>query len=201
MKCNRWPKSGGVLLFAGIALSCPAPADFEVTGPDGRRILLKDDGTWRYTEGKSKEPVQDAPKDAAKETAAKEPAKDKPKETGEAVLRLENKTGGGSICRFGVQLVNNLPYEIRSLVPTFSAYRANGVVYDSVAAGFLSLRPGSSQYQEIRFRGISCQDIARLQVSGGDRCVMGELDRWNESDGSCLRRIRVVESDLVRFDK
>ena len=178
------PWTGRLLLVAGIALANAAQADFELTGPDGRRILLKDNGTWRYVGA-----------------ADKAQAEDKVKDAGEALLSLERRMERGNNCRFTIRLVNNLPYEIRSLVPTFSAYRANGVVYDSVLAGFLSLRPGASQSQEIQFRGIACQDIARLQVSGGDRCVMGELDRWNESDGSCLRRIRVVESDLVRFDK
>ena len=51
------------------------------------------------------------------------------------------------------------------------------------------------------FRGISCQEIARLQVSGGDRCVMGDLDRFSFDSGVCLSRVRVVESKLVRFDK
>ena len=46
--------AGGCLLVAGVALSAAAHADFEVTGPDGRRIVLKDDGTWRYLDAKSK---------------------------------------------------------------------------------------------------------------------------------------------------
>jgi hypothetical protein len=197
MKRNHLSKAGGILLCAGIALAPAAVADFEATGPDGRRILLKDDGTWRYLDVKGKE--QPA-KDKAV-VAEKDAAKSKPAATGEAVLRVQRKTGEGNVCRFEVQLVNNLPYEIRSLAPSFSAHRANGVVYDSVLAAFQAIRPGDSQKQEILFRGISCQDIARLQVVGGDRCVMGELDRWDTTDGSCLQRVRVVESDMVRFDK
>ena len=172
------------MLVAGMALAHAALADFEATGPDGRRILLKDDGTWRYLDA-----------------GGKEPPKDKAGETGEAVLRLERRTEGSNSCRFAVQLVNNFPYEIRSFVPTFAAYRSNGVVYDNLASGFLSIRPGASRSQEIQFRGIGCHEIARLQVSGGDRCVMGDLDRWAMPDGACLKRVRVQESDLVRFDK
>jgi hypothetical protein len=40
-----------------------------------------------------------------------------------------------------------------------------------------------------------------LQVSGGDRCVVGDLDRFSPADGQCLARVRVVASTLVRFDK
>ena len=52
-------------------------------GPDGRRILLKDDGTWRYVTEK------DAPK------SGEAPGKaEKPKVAGEAVLTLERKLPG-----------------------------------------------------------------------------------------------------------
>ena len=35
-----------------LALSHGARADFEVAAPDGRRVLLKDDGTWKYQNAK-----------------------------------------------------------------------------------------------------------------------------------------------------
>ena len=182
MKRLGWLVAGSVLLLAGMALSHAAQADFELTGSDGRRILLKDDGTWRYVEEKEK----DQPK---------------VKEAGEAILRLEGKVEDVGVCRFALLLVNNLPYQIRSFVPQFSAYRANGVVYDTVFSGFASLKSGDSQRREIQFPGIACRDIARLQVVGGDRCDMGELEKFNESKGDCLARVRVVASDVVRFDK
>lgn len=194
-------------LFAGMAIAYAA--DFEVTGPDGRRILLKEDGTWRYVDKKGKESAREDAKKAAKrlekeddeKEPVKEAAKEKPKALGEAVLRLERKTEIGSNCRFDVRLVNDLNYEIRSIAPTFSAHRASGVVYDSVLSTFQSVRPGDSQVREVQFRGIACGDVARLQVGGADRCVMGELDRWTAELGQCLTRVRVVESSLVRFDK
>jgi hypothetical protein len=172
-------------LAAGLALAQRAYADFEVAGPDGRRILLKDNGTWRYAEA-----------------IDKDPAKEKIKDEGEAVLTLERKLERGPNCRFALRLVNNLPYEIRSLVPYYSAYRTNGVIYDTVSpgSGFVSLKPGDRQGREIEFAGIACREIARVQVVGGDRCDMGDLDKWS-AKGLCLARVRVVESDLVRFDK
>jgi len=192
MKRYRRMKAGGVFLVAGMALLHAARADVEVTGPDGRRVLLKDDGTWRYLDAKDKASAKD-----------KEPAKERPKLAGEAVLRLERKTEVGTdSCRFGLQLTNNFPYVITSFVPTFSAHRANEVVYDSQTAGFFALKPGDSQSRDILFRGIACKDIARLQVVGGDRCVMGELDRFTlVEEGACLSRVRVVASELVHFDK
>src|SRR5690606_16146739 len=109
------------MLFLAVACalalaSAAASADMELRTPDGRRVLLKDDGTWRY----------------ADDSGAAGPGEKKPE--GEAVLSLEGKIEGNRICRLQLRLVNNLPYEIRSLVPELSIYRPNGVVYDSLFA-------------------------------------------------------------------
>jgi hypothetical protein len=177
---------GGFLLVAGVALVPTAWADFEATGPDGARFLLKDNGTWQRVEA-----------------ADKAQGDDKAKDAGEALLQLERKVERGNSCRFTMQLVNNLPYEIRSFVPYFAAYRANGVVYDTVssASSFTFVRPGDRQTREFEVTGLACPDIARIQVVGGDRCEMGDLHRFSDAKGQCLARVRVVASDLIRFDK
>jgi hypothetical protein len=168
-----------VLTTAAFAVWSTAAADFELADPQGRRILLKDDGTWKYL---------DPPKSAPQETAD---------------LRLDQKSEHGNGCRFAITLVNNLPYEIESFVPRFSAYRSSGVVFDTVSIprSFGSLKPGNSQSREFLFQGIKCGEIARLQVVGGDRCIMGDLGRYSEAKGECLARVNVAPSDLVRFDK
>jgi hypothetical protein len=206
---RRWLACAAALMAFGAAVGANAaekraPGDFEVTGPDGRRILLREDGRWRYIDPKSA--AGDAEKKAdgeAGDGGDKEvKAKEKPKEdVGEAVLTVERKLDGNRICRFGLKLVNNLKFEVRSLVPQFSAVRANGVVYDTVFSAFQFVRPGDSQVREIRFEGIACPDIARLQVTGGDRCEMGDLDKFSPVKGVCLSHVRVVESNLIRFDK
>jgi len=150
MKRHLWTNAGTALIFATIALSSAAQAEFEVTGPDGRRILLKENGTWRYAEANDKGQ-----------------ADDKVKEPGDVLLLLERRMERGPNCRFVIQLVNNLPYEIGSLVPYFSAYRANGVIHETVASlsSFNALKPGDKRSREIEFTGIACQDIARVQQS------------------------------------
>ena len=169
-----------------VTLASTVRADFELSGPDGRRILLKDNGTWQYVQ-----------------PSEKERAPDKSKPDGEAILVLEHTADRGRNCQIAVRLENKLPYEIRSLVPYYSAYRANGVIYNTIsgAQGFSSLRPGDKQNRVIEFEGILCNEITRVQVVGGARCQMGELDRFSATGEQCLARLRVVASDLMRFDK
>jgi hypothetical protein len=184
MKSNLPITAAALTLLAMLCAAPQARADFEVTDPLGRRILLKDDGTWRYLDPKDQDQVKAAAAEA-----------------GEAVLSLERKIGVGRTCRLELRLVNNFPYEIRSLVPAFTAFRTNGVLYEVVTAGFIGLKPGNSQRRDILFRDITCEDIARVQVGGGDRCEMGELDRFSYDRGRCLERVRVVPSDQMPFAK
>ena len=184
MKRHSWMAAGLALLVAGLTAATAARADFEVTGPDGRRIVLKDDGTWRF-----------------RDAALKEQPREKLSVTGEGVLTLERRIDAGPNCRFGFRLQNDTNHEIRNIVPTFSVYRASGVLYEARTLGFYSINPGNSAYREVVFQGITCQEIARLQVSGGDRCVMADLDKFSSTGGACLERVRVVPSDLVRFEK
>jgi len=179
-----WAAAGGVLVAAGLALPAQA-ADVEVTAPDGRRVILYENGTWRYGEATAKDQAGQA------------------KQDGEAVLTLERKMERGNSCRFVLRLVNNLPYEIRSLVPYYSAYRADGVIIDTVssASSFAAMKPGDTLLRDLDFAGIVCRDIVRVQVVGGDRCDMGDLDKFSPDKGLCLARVRVVASDVVRFDK
>jgi hypothetical protein len=167
-----------------LALGSACLADTELATPDGRRVLLKDDGTWRYVDAKDK---------------AAPPARDKPE--GEAVLVLQQKIERGAHCRVAVQIVNNLPYEIRNIIPYLSAYRASGAMHETVSIAFHSVRPGDKMAQTVDFSRITCAEITRVQVTGGDRCDMGELHRFSEANGQCLARVRVAPSELARFDK
>jgi hypothetical protein len=178
-----WKLAGALLLVASLSPLPTASADFEVAAPDGRRALLKGDGTWSYVET-----------DKAKE-------EEKIVVTGEGVLTLEQMVELGQNCRIGVRLQNDTNYEIRSLVPRFEVFRANGVIYEGRTLGFYSVHPGNSVYRETLFRGITCSDIGRIKVTGGDRCVMGDLDRFSFEGGVCLQRVNVVPNDRVRFDK
>jgi|SoiMethySBSTD1v2_1073268.scaffolds.fasta_scaffold161832_3 hypothetical protein len=191
MKRSTRLLSRKLLLIAVLTVPAAALADFEVSAPDGRRVLLQDNGTWRYVETKDK-PAAPAEKPKSRE--------------GELVLLLERKVERDKSCQFAVRLTNNAPYEVQNLVLHYSAYRANGQVYDTVTSGraFASLKPGDAQSRDFEFYGLTCKDIARVQVVGGERCNMGDLNRWSDPDdvkGQCLGRVLVQESKLVRFDK
>ena len=168
------------LLLAAACLPL-AHADFELKDDKGRRILLKDDGTWRFV---------DAPASAA--TAPALPQAD---------LLLERRLDVPGACRFELQLTNSLPYEIRVLVPEFTAVRANDVAYSTQPVAFGPLRPGDRARRGLQIEGIACADIARLDVKSGDRCEMGDLNKFSEPNGQCLARVKVLPSELLRFAK
>ena len=54
MKRPIWLVAEGILFIAGMALSHAVQGDFELTAPDGRRLLLKDNGTWQYLEARQR---------------------------------------------------------------------------------------------------------------------------------------------------
>jgi hypothetical protein len=172
----------------GALWPLPALADFQLTDAQGRRILLKDNGTWSYVDG------GDGGTEKGTESVPATPAV-----LAELQLLLRRDAPAG--CQFGVMLTNTLPYEIESLVLEFGAQRTNGVVYASKSTGFASVRPGNRASRPLLFEGIACQDIAKLQVLGGDRCEMGELNRFTDGKGRCLALVRVVPSDLLKFEK
>ena len=187
MKTMKWLRAGlGALVLGALCLPV-ASADFELKDGQGRRILLKDDGTWHYLDALDKS------------GPGSEPSKSK--EQPQAELLLERLMDVPGACRFELALVNKLNYEIRSLVPEFTVYRANEVAYSAQLAGFGPVRPGDRNRRAVQFAGIGCADIAKLQVQGGDRCEMGDLNRFSDASGQCLARVRVLPSELLLFEK
>jgi hypothetical protein len=173
-----------VASLLGLVWPQMARADFELTDAQGRRILLKDNGTWSYVD--------------AKEGA---PEKSQTAPVVQAELQLVLRRDASAGCQFGFTLTNDLPNEIESLVLEFAAQRANGVVYMSKRMGFASVKPGNRASRPLVFEGIACQDVAKLHVLGGDRCEIGELNRFSDEKGRCLALVRVVPSEQVRFEK
>jgi hypothetical protein len=177
-------------LALAIAALGSARADFELTDKKGRRLLLKDNGTWRVLENKDGTAPASAPQ-----------ALEEPKIEDMIELQLLRRFDAPGGCRFDLSLANHLPYEISNLVPDFIALRANGAVYGNALSSFAAVKPGESRNRSIQFAGMACADIAKVQVSGADRCEMGALNKFTESKGKCLSAIKVLPSSLLKFEK
>lgn len=167
-----------VVLCVPLAGAQPAP-DLSATTADGRRVVLKSDGTWRFA-------AAPAAKPAALEQA-------------ELELVGQSAIPGG--CQFDLSLSNRMSYEIRSIIPDFKILRRGGALYVEHNVSFSSVLPGTQQSRPLRVMGLACNEIEKVQVAGGDRCVMGELNRYSDSKGACLERVRVKASDAVKFEK
>lgn len=168
------------LTFAllSISLSPAARADREAVTADGQRVLLKDDGTWEAAL-----PATDA---------APEP---------QAELTVERREPLPTGCRIGLRLRNDLAIPIRSLVLRFTAYKEGPVAYETVTRGFSFIKPTDSQYQDILFRGIHCDDILQVQVHVADKCHAGDITKYTSGADRCLALVKVVESPLVKIFK
>lgn len=181
---NLDTKPRSMMLTFGLATmlaSVPAVADVEVVTPDGKRVLLKDDRTWEYVRsGKA--------------------ASEEPKER-HAELALIRRFDYDDACRLGFKLRNKLPYEIRNIVFRFSAYIEPSVMYQDVSRSFDNIRTSKSQYKEIIFRGVSCQNIHHVKVHGADHCIMGHLTKWSEEEGECLSLVDFMPTDLISISK
>jgi hypothetical protein len=170
------------LVLGPWAMAQTAEPDLEATTPDGRRVVLKADGTWKFRDAVAGAPESPDP-----------PAVP-------ADLELQSRTPVPGGCLFQLVLQNHLTYEIRSLVPDFRVFR-RGVVYVEQNVAFTRIAPGDQQQRALRVAGLDCGDIEKLQVASGDRCEMGELNKFTDGKGLCLARIRVKPSGLVKFEK
>jgi len=148
-----------------------------VVTPYGRRVLLKDDHTWEEIEVVQEDPLTSA------------------------VITVANIRGLRNACNVGLRLENNLGFNIKSLIPNFTAYTPKGVAYETVSKAFSSIKPTKNQYRQIQFIGITCDDIGHVRIHGGDHCSMGPMDKFNESEGECLSHVFVQPSDLIKITK
>ena len=149
----------------------------DVLTPDGRHVLLKNDHTWEYLE------IEQPPAEKS------------------AVLSVVNIKKLSDACVIGFRLTNNLPYLIKSLVPRFSAYTRDQIMFDTLSTSFDFIKPTGSQYKKITFIGIGCPDILYIKVGGGDRCTMGPFTKFDSNEGECLKQVYVQESDLIKVVK
>lgn len=161
------------LLLACLLLVGSTYADLEATTKDGRKVLLNDNGLWQFV------------KEGDDEKAPK------------ARLMLKIHETYRDSCRLGFEMTNNLGFPIRTAVLRFTAYKPGGVAFDTLSRGFSRIKPGEQQFQEIRFRGVTCEEIDKLQVNTARNCHIGELTKYNASAKTCLDLLRTEPSDFM----
>ncbi len=159
-----------ILLLAAQHLG----ADTQATTTDGRAVLLRDNGTWVY---------------AAEQSDAATPAV--------AMLTLEKRADLAHGCRIGLRLQNDLPAQIRTLVLRFTAYKGDAIPFETVSRGYSYLKPTTSQYQQVDFRGIRCDEISSVEVFAARNCHVGELTKYSATAADCLKLFEVNDSDIM----
>ena len=159
-------------------LTQTAGADIRATTADGREVLLLDNGTWTLvTERSGGEASQ------------------------QATLTLEKRFDLARGCRLGLRLTNDLTAQIRTLVLRFTAYKGDNIPFETVSRGFSYIKPTTSQYQEISFRGISCDEISAVEVSAARNCHVAELTKYSASEERCLELIGISASEVLPIAK
>lgn len=162
-----------LLLTAQLAI-----ADVTITIPDGRKVLLRDNGTWSVVEEK-----QDS------------------ENRRYASLTVEKKFQLPRGCKFGLRLQNDLSARIRTLVLRFTAYKGNEIPFETVSRGFSYVKPTASQYQEIKFRGVSCDEISSIEVSAARNCHVGDLTKYSAEAHHCLNLVAIKNNEIVPIAK
>ncbi len=165
-------------LFALLLIAPYALADLTAVTADGRQVTLRDDGSWSFVK----------PTEGADATPS-------------AQLTLQNKTDLSRGCRLGLRLRNDLSAQIRTLVLRFTAYKDEQIAFETVSRGYSYVKPTNSQYQEIDFRGIRCEEIRSVAVSAARNCHVGELTKYSASPKRCLELIQVAPSKLLPIAK
>lgn len=166
-------------IFALLLIAPYALADLTAVTGDGRKVTLRDDGSWSFVQ-------------VAKDDGDSAPT---------AQLTLETKKELSRGCRLGLRLQNDLPAQIRTLVLRFTAYKGEQVAFETVSRGYSFIKPTNSQYQEVIFRGIRCDEIRSLGVSAARNCHIGKLTKYSAASERCLELIQVVPSDLLPIAK
>ena len=161
-----------------LCLAAAAAGDIKATTEDGRQVILRDNGTWDF-------------------------AAEIDEDQGEhrAVLTLEDKSELARGCRLGLRLDNQLTAQIRTLVLRFTAYKGDDIAFETVSRGFSYLKPTTSQYQQIAFRGIQCDEISSVEVSAARNCHVGDLTKYSASADHCLELIEVAPSQILLIAK
>lgn len=165
-----------ILVFTALNAGAHTQPEIDAITHDGREVILYEDHTWDFVEYEPGDPENSA------------------------VLTVTKVHEMGEACRMQLHMQNNLPFKIRSLVPRFTVYNLDNVMYDSKSKSFTAIKPTRDQYRELQF-SLGCHDISHIRVHGAERCTMGDIDMFNEEEGQCLSHIYMTPTDLINISK
>jgi hypothetical protein len=117
----------------------------------------------------------------------------------QAVLSLHKKYVYPDACKFGLTLTNNLPYTITNISFRFAAYTKGDVFYQQIRRNFFEIDSNNREYREIKFTGITCDEISYLAISDPGRCALGDLTRFSSRPGDCIRNVYIASTPYVRL--
>ncbi len=117
------------------------------------------------------------------------------------VMSVHMRKAFPNACTLGITVTNRLDERIINISVRLSAYLSGDVLYDAIARNFTNLRPTESQYRELTFTRIRCEQIDYITVTDPGRCAIGEMNRFTAAPGDCAKFIDVPQSPLMDMRK
>jgi hypothetical protein len=117
------------------------------------------------------------------------------------VLSLHMRKAYPNACMLGITVTNNLDERVMNISVRLGATIRGDVVYDAIARNFTNLRPTESQYREVTYTNIRCEEIDHITVTDPGRCAIGEVNRFTAAPGDCAKFIDVPSSPLMDMRK
>jgi hypothetical protein len=118
------------------------------------------------------------------------------------VVSIHMKKEFPDACMLGMTFTNNLDIKVTNLSIRLTAYIKGNVKYDSITRNFTEVKPTESQYREVTFMQIRCNEIDYIGVTDPGRCAIGEdMNRFTTQPGDCAKFVDVAQSPLIEMRK
>ena len=104
-------------------------------------------------------------------------------------------------CRFGMRLTNNLKLNIKSLSLRFQVFKKGDIPFEHFTRSFIDIKPTLSQYKDVNFVELGCDEIDYMKVEGTRGCQAGNLTFYTSTAEQCLELVDVKPSDIVKISK
>ncbi|MCG6941284.1 MAG: hypothetical protein LJE69_08535 [Thiohalocapsa sp.] len=118
------------------------------------------------------------------------------------VVSINMKKAFPDACLLGMTFTNNLDIKVTNLSIRLTAYIRGNVKYDAVTRNFTEVKPTESQYREVTFTQIGCNEIDYIGITDPGRCAIGEdMNRFTAQPGDCAKFVDVAVSPLIMVRK